>query len=157
MSRVQAVLFARDGTLVEDVPDNADPDRVRPIAGAREAVGLLRLHCVSTGFVTEQSGVASGVLTDAGVRRVDRRVDDLLGPFDMWGVCPHAPDDGCHCRVPEPGLILWRSHGCARPHGSAWSSVTSARTSKPPAGRAATAPARSARRGGSRGAAPGAP
>ncbi|WP_405896148.1 hypothetical protein [Streptomyces sp. NBC_00104] len=33
MSRVKAVLFERDGTLVEDVPDNAAPDRVRPIAG----------------------------------------------------------------------------------------------------------------------------
>ncbi len=25
----------------------------------------------------------------------------------MWGVCLHAPADGCHCRPPEPGLILW--------------------------------------------------
>ncbi|MFF0161475.1 HAD-IIIA family hydrolase [Streptomyces sp. NPDC005263] len=107
MSRVRAVLFERDRTLIEDVPDNADPDRVRPVAGAREAVGLLRLHGISTGFLTEQPGVARGLLTDADVRRVDRRVDDLLGPFDVWGVCPHAPDDGCHCRVPEPGLLLW--------------------------------------------------
>jgi D-glycero-D-manno-heptose 1,7-bisphosphate phosphatase len=25
----------------------------------------------------------------------------------VWGVCPNAPADGCHCRPPEPGLILW--------------------------------------------------
>ena len=34
-----------------------------------------------------------------------RRVDELLGPLDPWAVCPHAPDDGCTCRKPEPGLI----------------------------------------------------
>ncbi|WP_143668388.1 HAD-IIIA family hydrolase, partial [Streptomyces carpinensis] len=22
-------------------------------------------------------------------------------------VCPHGPDDGCRCRKPEPGMILW--------------------------------------------------
>jgi HAD superfamily hydrolase (TIGR01662 family) len=107
VSRVKTVLFGRDGTLVEDVPHNADPDRVRPVAGAREALGLLRRHGIRTGFVTEQPGVADGLLTDADVRRVDRRVDDLLGPFDVRGVCPHGPDDACHCRAPEPGLILW--------------------------------------------------
>jgi HAD superfamily hydrolase (TIGR01662 family) len=107
VSRVKAVLFERDGTLVEDVPHNADPDRVRPVAGAREAVALLRRHGISTGFVTHQPGVAGGLLTDADVRRVDRRVDELLGPFDVRGVCPHGADDGCHCRAPEPGLILW--------------------------------------------------
>ncbi|WSQ12657.1 HAD-IIIA family hydrolase [Streptomyces sp. NBC_01231] len=118
MSRVRAVLFERDGTLVEDVPHNTDPDRVRPVAGAREAVGLLRLHGISTGVLTEQPGVARGLLTDADVRRVDRRVDDLLGPFDVWGVCPHAPDDGCHCRAPEPGLLLWAvGRVCTAPSG----------------------------------------
>ncbi|MDL5204547.1 HAD-IIIA family hydrolase [Streptomyces sp. ALI-76-A] len=107
MSHVKAVLFERDGVLVEDVPDNADPGRIRPVAGAREAVGLLRLHGISTGVLTDQPAVARGLLSDADVRRVDRHVDDLLGPFDVWGVCPHGPDDGCRCRAPEPGLILW--------------------------------------------------
>ncbi|MEU6353656.1 HAD-IIIA family hydrolase [Streptomyces sp. NPDC047072] len=107
MTRVRAVLFDRDGTLVEDVPDNADPERVRPVAGAREALGMLRLGGVRTGFLTRQPGIARGRLTDADVRAVDRRVDELLGPFDVRGVCPHAPEDGCHCRPPEPGLLLW--------------------------------------------------
>jgi HAD superfamily hydrolase (TIGR01662 family) len=107
MSTVKAVLFDRDGTLVEDVPYNGDPERVRPVEGAREALALLREHGIRTGVVTNQSGVARGLLTDADVRAVNRRIDDLLGPFDVWGVCPHGPDDDCHCRKPQPGLVLW--------------------------------------------------
>ncbi|WP_037681774.1 HAD-IIIA family hydrolase [Streptomyces griseus] len=119
MSRVRAVLFDRDGTLVEDVPDNADPQRVRPTDGAREALELLRHQGLATGFLTHQPGVARGTLTEADVRRVDARVDELLGPFDVRGVCPHGPDDGCHCRSPEPGLLLWAAgRVCTGPEGT---------------------------------------
>ncbi|MFJ6913190.1 D-glycero-alpha-D-manno-heptose-1,7-bisphosphate 7-phosphatase [Streptomyces sp. NPDC101133] len=113
---VKAVLFDRDGTLVHDVPYNGDPDRVRPVEGAREAVALLREHGVRVGVVTNQSGVARGLISDGDVRRVNRRVDDLIGPFDVWAVCPHGPDDGCHCRKPEPGMVLWAAgRVCAGP------------------------------------------
>ena len=37
---------------------------------------------------------------------MNARVEELLGPFDTWQVCPHAPDDGCGCRKPAPGLVL---------------------------------------------------
>ncbi len=107
MSPVKAVLFDRDGTLVHDVPYNGDPERVRPVEGAREAVALLREHGIRTGVVTNQSGIARGLLSDTDVRHVNRRIDDLIGPFDVWAICPHGPDDGCHCRKPEPGLVLW--------------------------------------------------
>ncbi|MFJ7336909.1 HAD-IIIA family hydrolase [Streptomyces sp. NPDC101116] len=105
MSPVKAVLFDRDGTLVENVP--ADPDRVRPVEGAREALALLRRRGIRTGVVTGRPGVAGGPLTDADMRRVNHRVDELLGPFEVFAVCPHRPDDGCHCRSPQPGMLLW--------------------------------------------------
>jgi HAD superfamily hydrolase (TIGR01662 family) len=96
---VKAVLFDRDGTLVEDVPHNADPDRVRPVEGARDALALLRERGIRTGVVTNQPGVARGLLTDADVRRVN-----------------HGPDDGCHCRIPQPGMVLWAAGRiCTRP------------------------------------------
>ncbi|MFF0012028.1 HAD-IIIA family hydrolase [Streptomyces sp. NPDC005374] len=104
MTRLRTVLFDRGSILAEDV---SDPDRVRPVAGVREALGMLRMHDIRTGFLALQPGVGHGRLSDADVRAVNHRVDELLGPFDIWGVCPHEPDDGCHCRPPETGLILW--------------------------------------------------
>ncbi|MGK5543878.1 D-glycero-alpha-D-manno-heptose-1,7-bisphosphate 7-phosphatase [Streptomyces sp. URMC 127] len=101
-----AVLFDRDGTLIEDVPYNGDPARVVPLPGAARALALLRRRGVRTAVVTNQSGVGRGLLASGQVRRVNARVDALLGPFDVWRICPHHPDAGCACRKPAPGLIL---------------------------------------------------
>lgn len=104
--RVKAVLFDRDGTLVRDVAYNGDPERVEPLPGAVAAVHRVRAHGIPVGVVTNQSGVARGLLTDAEVRAVNVRVDELFGGFDVWAVCPHGPDDGCDCRKPQPGMVL---------------------------------------------------
>ena len=100
-----AVLFDRDGTLVVDVPYNGDPARVEPVPGARHAIDQLRAAGVRVGVISNQSGVARGLLTMEQVARVNARVDELLGPFDTWVVCPHGPDDGCGCRKPSPGMV----------------------------------------------------
>jgi HAD superfamily hydrolase (TIGR01662 family) len=104
--RVRAVLFDRDGTLVHDVPYNGNPDAVRPVDGAVEVVRGLRDRDVRIGVVTNQSGIARGLLTEDDVRRVNARVDELFGGFDVWAVCPHAEGDGCECRKPAPGMVL---------------------------------------------------
>jgi HAD superfamily hydrolase (TIGR01662 family) len=101
-----AVLFDRDGTLVVDVPYNGDPEQVRPVPTARDALGLLRAAGIPVGVVSNQSGIARGLLCPDQVDAVNRRVDELLGPFDVWQVCPHGPDDGCACRKPAPGMVL---------------------------------------------------
>ena len=101
----RAVLFDRDGTLVHDVPYNGDPDRVRPVEGAAEAVARLRAHGLRLGVVSNQSGVARGLLTPEQVSAVNAQVDSRVGPFDTWQVCPHGPDDGCDCRKPRPGMV----------------------------------------------------
>ncbi|MER5297356.1 HAD-IIIA family hydrolase [Streptomyces pharetrae] len=100
MTRVQAVLFHRDGVLLEGVPRS--PDEVRPASGAAETLWQLRRHGLRTGVITLR-----GPLTEAETRRVDTRVDELLGPFDVWAVCPHAADEDCHCCAPQPALLLW--------------------------------------------------
>ncbi|WP_144660036.1 HAD-IIIA family hydrolase [Paenarthrobacter nicotinovorans] len=103
---LKAVLFDRDGTLVVDVPYNGDPQLVRPMDGAVVALQKVREAGLATGVVSNQSGVARGLLTLDQVASVNRRVDQLLGPFDVWEVCPHGPADGCACRKPAPGMIL---------------------------------------------------
>jgi histidinol-phosphate phosphatase family protein len=104
--RPAAVLLDRDGTLVADVPYNGDPALVRPLPGAAEALARLRTAGVPTAIVSNQSGVARGRLTPAQVAAVNRRVEDRLGPLGPVEWCPHAPDDGCSCRKPAPGLVL---------------------------------------------------
>jgi histidinol-phosphate phosphatase family protein len=101
-----AVLFDRDGTLVEDVPYNGDPDLVRPMPGARAALDRLRAAGLRLGVVTNQSGLARGRFGQSDLDRVNTRVEQLLGPFDTWQVCPHDEDAGCVCRKPAPGLVL---------------------------------------------------
>jgi histidinol-phosphate phosphatase family protein len=56
--------------------------------------------------VSNQSGVARGLISAAELRRVNRRVEDLLGPLGPWALCPHGPEAACACRKPAPGLIL---------------------------------------------------
>ena len=102
---VRAVLFDRDGTLVHDVPYNGDPALVAPVDGAREVVAALRDAGVAVGVVSNQSGVARGLLTPAQVEAVNARVDELVGPLGTWQYCPHGPEDGCRCRKPGPGLV----------------------------------------------------
>jgi D-glycero-D-manno-heptose 1,7-bisphosphate phosphatase len=108
---VRAVLLDRDGTLVHDVPYNGDPGLVRPMPGAADAVRELRAAGLLLGVVSNQSGIGRGLLTPRQVARVDARVDVLLGPFDVWEVCPHRPGDGCDCRKPRPGLVLRAARG----------------------------------------------
>jgi histidinol-phosphate phosphatase family protein len=104
--RPDAVLLDRDGTLVEDVPYNGDPARVQPMPGARAALDRLRAAGIPLAVISNQSGVACGLLTPDDVARVNDRIEELLGPIGPWFVCPHSPDDGCACRKPAPGMLL---------------------------------------------------
>jgi histidinol-phosphate phosphatase family protein len=102
----RAVLLDRDGTLIVDVPYNGDPARVVPVPGARAALDRLRAHGVALAVVTNQSGVARGLIRPEQVDAVNRRVEALLGPLGPWLVCMHGEADRCACRKPAPGLVL---------------------------------------------------
>ncbi|SES44015.1 D-glycero-alpha-D-manno-heptose-1,7-bisphosphate 7-phosphatase [Lentzea albida] len=101
-----AVLFDRDGTLIRDVPYNGDPDLVTVMPGAREVLRDLRERGLRTGVVSNQSGIGRGLLTTEQVAAVNARVEELLGEFGTWQICPHHPGEGCACRKPAPGLVL---------------------------------------------------
>jgi HAD superfamily hydrolase (TIGR01662 family) len=104
--RVRAVLFDRDGTLIRDVPYNGDPSLVEPLPGAAEAVRAARRRGLAVAMVTNQSGIARGLLSRSDAEAVNARVGQLLGPFDAVRLCPHGDDEGCGCRKPAPGMVL---------------------------------------------------
>lgn len=89
-----------------DVPFNGDPAKVEALEGTSELLDRLRAAGLQLAVVTNQSGVGRGLITREQVAAVNRRVDELLGPFAGFFVCPHAPEDRCECRKPKPKLIL---------------------------------------------------
>ncbi|WP_299168307.1 HAD-IIIA family hydrolase [uncultured Arthrobacter sp.] len=105
-SEPKAVFLDRDGTIVVDVPYNGDPEQVVAMPGARKTLDALRAAGMPLGVLTNQSGIARGLLTHDQVEAVNKRVENVLGPFDVWEICPHGPSDGCNCRKPAPGMIL---------------------------------------------------
>lgn len=101
-----AVLFDRDETIVVDVPFNGDPARVQPAPNARALLDRLRAAGLPLAVVSNQSGIGRGFITAEQADAVNRKIDELVGPFAGFFVCPHAPEDACECRKPKPKLIL---------------------------------------------------
>lgn len=100
------VLFDCDGTLIEEVPNNGNPEAVQPRPGAAAVLASLRALGYRTGVLNNQPGIGRGQLTWAELDAVNRRIEALLGPFDVWRICPHTREEGCPCRIPKPGMIL---------------------------------------------------
>lgn len=100
------MLFDRDETIVVDVPFNGDPERVEPAPGARALLDRLRAAGLRLAVVSNQSGIGRGLITAEQVDAVNRRIDELIGPFAGFFICPHDPNDACDCRKPKPKLIL---------------------------------------------------
>ncbi|MEX2536447.1 MAG: HAD family hydrolase [Trueperaceae bacterium] len=115
-SRRPAVFLDKDGTLLEDVPYNVDPDEMRLTAGAGPALRRLADAGFELIVVTNQSGVARGLFPPTALRTVEWRLEELLAPFDVklagFHACMHHPDGivatfarDCSCRKPKPGLL----------------------------------------------------
>ncbi len=104
-----AVFLDRDGTINEDVGYLKDPEDVRLLDGAADAIRLLNSHGLKTIIITNQSGVARGYFTEEELQQINRKVIELLeeegAVVDGLYYCPHHPDDGCECRKPMPGLL----------------------------------------------------
>ncbi len=119
-----AVFLDKDGTLIEDVPYNVDPDLIRLTEGALD--GLRALH--DAGYllivVSNQSGIARGYFEEKALGAVEQRMRMLLDaagvPLAGFYYCPHHPHAcvnaysvECECRKPAPGLLA----RAARDHG----------------------------------------
>lgn len=111
-----AAFLDRDGTIIEDLGYLGDPERIRFIPGAPEALRALQASGYRLLVVTNQAGVARGLITEADVRRVNQRLQELLADagISLDGVyyCPHHPEaespgyrQACTSRKPGPGMI----------------------------------------------------
>lgn len=106
--RVKSILLDRDGTLIEDRNYLRDPEAVRLLQGAEEGLRRLTGSGIAVVVLTNQSGVARGLISADDLQAVHARLEELLARrgIALAGilVCPHGSEDGCHCRKPAPGL-----------------------------------------------------
>jgi D-glycero-D-manno-heptose 1,7-bisphosphate phosphatase len=111
-----AAFLDRDGTIIEDPGYLRDPEMIQFIPGAVDALRALQAAGYRLVLVTNQAGVARGLLTEEDVRRVNDRLTVLLAGagvrLDGIYYCPHHPEYGppeyrreCDCRKPKPGMI----------------------------------------------------
>jgi D-glycero-D-manno-heptose 1,7-bisphosphate phosphatase len=105
-----AVLVDRDGTVIEDVGYPREPERIALLPGAAQALRAFAEADLPVVVVSNQSGIGRGLITEAEAAAVHERFVELLAGerVELAGAyyCPHAPDEGCDCRKPEPGLLL---------------------------------------------------
>ena len=124
------VFLDKDGTLIEDLPYNVDPGRIRLAPGARAGLRLLGVAGFRLVVVTNQSGVARGYFTEADLDAVARHLAAELAAHGAslhgFYFCPHLPDGineyaiECDCRKPEPGLIHRASRELGLPVEGSW-------------------------------------
>lgn len=112
MSLRPAAFLDRDGTLIEDRHYLRDPTAMRLLPGAAEAIGRLNRAGVAAVVITNQSGIARGLLSEADYLATAERLEQLLGAagarLDGQYHCPHLPaiSGACDCR--KPGPLLYR-------------------------------------------------
>ena len=108
--QTRLVILDRDGTINHDRDDYIkSAAEWLPLPGALEAIARLThagWHVVVT---SNQSGLGRGLFDVATLNAMHAKMHKLLsaagGRIDAIFYCPHAPDEGCGCRKPWPGLF----------------------------------------------------
>jgi len=103
-----AIFLDRDGTIIEDVGFLKDPSDVVFFPGTFKALRKFRKHFLLF-IVTNQPGVAEGVISRKDVNRVNTHLINTLAKAgieitDIY-VCPHNRSDNCVCIKPKPYFI----------------------------------------------------
>lgn len=103
----------RDGTIIRDTDFVARPEEVELLPGAAAAIRRLNEAGIPVVVVTNQSGIARGLLTQADYERVRDHMASLLAAagarIDATYVCPHHPDFTGPCECRKPGTLLFRT------------------------------------------------
>jgi len=112
----KAVFLDRDGTIVEDIGYLNSPEQIKFIPGSIEAIKILNEAGYKVIVITNQAGVARGLVTEDMLQTIDKVMHKNIlnggGHLDALYYCPHHPEHGvypyrqvCECRKPHTGLI----------------------------------------------------
>lgn len=126
-----AVFLDRDGTVVEDVGYLERLERLVIFPYAIDAIRLLRRAGYLVVIVTNQAGVARGVVDEAFVGEAHRYLDERLAAggtrIDGYYYCPHLVDApleqyrvACDCRKPLPGMVRQAERDLGIDVGRSW-------------------------------------
>lgn len=116
--RRRVVFLDRDGVINRDFPEAVTrPEDFEFLPGSLDALRRLAEGGFACVVVTNQSAVGRGRLSPETLAEIHRRMADGIRAAggDLLDVlaCPHAPDTGCACRKPAPGMLF----EAARRHG----------------------------------------
>ena len=112
----QAVFLDRDGTLNEDVGHLDRLDRLTLFPFAIDAVRLLHQAGYAVVVVTNQGGIAKGLVEETFVTDLHARLTEWFaaggGIIERFYHCPHDPRAAvpayrreCDCQKPRPGMV----------------------------------------------------
>ncbi|MEQ8231970.1 MAG: D-glycero-beta-D-manno-heptose 1,7-bisphosphate 7-phosphatase [Gammaproteobacteria bacterium] len=107
---MRALLLDRDGVINHDSPDFIrSVEDFLPLPGALDAIVRAERAGFRVIVVSNQSGLARGLLGMRELNAIHRRLQDELermgARIEAFFFCPHGPDDGCDCRKPAGGLL----------------------------------------------------
>src|SRR6188768_1651716 len=116
---MKLVILDRDGTINVDSDEFIKtPEEWQPLPGALEAIARLPLLRrldelvavdVDRAVASNQSGLGRGLFDVGSLNAIHAKMHKALaslgGRIDAVFYCPHAPDEGCNCRKPRPGLF----------------------------------------------------
>ena len=110
MPKHRYILLDRDGVINHDSDGFIkSPDEWQPIEGSLEAIALLNLAGFKVIIVTNQSGVAKGLLDENMLANIHSKMIQLVnnkgGDIEAIYYCPHGADSDCKCRKPKPGML----------------------------------------------------
>ncbi|MDC1310972.1 D-glycero-beta-D-manno-heptose 1,7-bisphosphate 7-phosphatase [Burkholderiales bacterium] len=108
---MKLVILDRDGVI------NFDSDRYikssaewKPIPQSLEAVARLNHMGYRVVIATNQSGIGRGLFDMSTLNAINdkmyRALASVGGRIDALFFCPHISESQCHCRKPEPGMLL---------------------------------------------------
>ena len=107
---MKLIILDRDGVINQDSDAYIKSlDEWIPLPGSIDAIARLSKAGWTVAVATNQSGIGRGYYDEATLQAMHDRLRQLVaeqgGKVDLIRYCPHAPDAGCDCRKPLPGLF----------------------------------------------------